>query len=108
MDLLVGLPPTGPMSRPYDAILVVVDRFSKRLFAFPTNSHATSADIAALLERKLVCEYGRGWPLDIRMDNDKLFATAVFKTMLAKQGTRLSFTSNNHSQSNGHRSTAAL
>ena len=29
MDLLVGLPPTGPMSRPYDAILVVVDRFSK-------------------------------------------------------------------------------
>ena len=35
------------------------------------------------------------------MDNDKLFAAAVFKTMLAKQGTRLSFTSNNHSQSNG-------
>eukprot|EP01047_Picozoa_sp_COSAG01_P062226 COSAG01_NODE_7884_length_3008_cov_1.501891_1_plen_144_part_00 len=85
------------MSSPYDAVLVVVDRFSKRLFAFPTNSHSTSADIASLLERKLVCEYGRGWPLDLRMDNDIKFATAVFKTLLARQGTRVSFTSNNHS-----------
>ena len=100
-DFITSLPDTGMMSNPYNAVLVVVDRFSKRVFGYPCSDRSLSTDIATLVEHKLILEQGRGWPLEFRVDGDSLFSAAVFKTLMGRQGVRVTFTSNNHSQGNG-------
>ena len=44
MDLITGLPD----SQGYDAIMVVVDRFTKMIHALPTNGTVSSEGVARL------------------------------------------------------------
>ena len=66
MDFITDLPECGPSCRPYNMVLVMVDCFSDRVFAWPARSTDTSLDTANMILRRLVHEAGRGYPLCIR------------------------------------------
>eukprot|EP01047_Picozoa_sp_COSAG01_P027043 COSAG01_NODE_1769_length_9272_cov_34.805298_5_plen_348_part_00 len=101
MDFITDLCDCGPSCTPYNMVLVLVDSFSDRVFAWPARKTDTSLDISNLILRKLIHEAGRGYPLDIRCDNDSRFARAVMENLLASRGTNLCRTCPNHSLANG-------
>jgi hypothetical protein len=88
MDFITDLCDCGPSCTPYNMVLVLVDCFSDRVFAWPARKTDTSLDISNLILRKLVHEAGRGYPLDIRCDNDTRFARAVMENLLASRDRR--------------------
>ena len=100
MDLCTDLPPAGPISNPYDMVLVICDKFSGRIFAYPTRKTAKAADIAEIIDAKLIHEMGRGVMMDIRCDNDPRFGQKVFGNLMARKGIKISKTSPGHSLSN--------
>ena len=109
MDLMTDLPPAGPYSNPYDMVLVLCDKFSGRIFGFPTRKSARAADIAEIIDAKLIHGLGRGMMLEIRCDNDTRFGQKVFGNLMANHGVQLSKTSPGHSTSNAaERSILAL
>jgi hypothetical protein len=73
LDQIVALPLTG---RRFDAILVVVDRFTKYTHFIPCKTSDTAKTLAALLFQRVLCH--TGLPDDIVSDRDKRFSTGTF------------------------------
>ena len=70
-----------PVSRGFDAILVVVDRFSKMALFIPSTSTCTAVDLADLFMRNVFSKFGV--PQDVVSDRGSKF-TATFWSSLAK------------------------
>ncbi|KAJ0392132.1 hypothetical protein P43SY_010819 [Pythium insidiosum] len=85
MDFIAGLPKT--VNTNYDAILVIVDRLTKRAHFLATTKNATAADTAALF----VAEHVRlhGFPVSIVSDRDPRFLSAFWRAVMNNQGTQL-------------------
>lgn len=58
MDFITDLPPSRREGCVYDAILVIVDRFSKMVLYIPTVKTVTSAELATILIREVVRRFG--------------------------------------------------
>ncbi len=69
MDFITGLPASSRYegSKKEDAILVVVDRFTKSARYYAVTSEITAPQLADLIARKLVLR-GAGFPNSIVMD----------------------------------------
>lgn len=76
MDFITGLPPSKRGDGVYDAILVVVDRYTKMVRYLPSTVECTAADLAELLFQKVFLRYGS--PDGIVSDRGSLFTSSYW------------------------------
>ncbi len=86
-----------PESNGYSNLLLIVDRFSRRLKAIPMKVTSAAATADALLTNWVV---ERGVPGTILSDRGGQFVSAVWKSLQEFMGTRIELTSGNHPQTN--------
>lgn len=82
LDFITGLPPVlGKDGQIYDAILVVVDRFTKIALFIAVSKTMNAAELASILYEHVECRFGS--PEGIVSDRDKLI-TSLFWTELCR------------------------
>ncbi|RDB29278.1 hypothetical protein Hypma_014871 [Hypsizygus marmoreus] len=95
MDFIVNL----PWSDEYNAIFVVVDRFTKYAQFIPTTTGLTAQDFGALFTRHVGCKYGL--PETIITDRDPRWTADFWRAVAAAVGTKMSLSSSHHPQHDG-------
>ena len=85
----------------YSKAMVLVDRFSKRVYieALPTNT--TSAMLADVLVNEVCLKNGIGVIAELVCDRDALLTSAFFKAFVNRLGTKLSMSSARTQWTNG-------
>jgi hypothetical protein len=96
MDLITCLPETAHRK---DAILVVVDYFTKMGHFLPTTTKATAKQVADLFFRE-TCRL-HGLPLKIVSDRDTRFTSEFWQTLMGHWGTELAMSTAFHPQTDG-------
>jgi hypothetical protein len=96
LDFVTHLPIT---STGMDAIMVVVDRFSKQAHFIPTTSKADAATTARLFLTNVYRLHGL--PRSIVSDRDPKFTSRFWKTLFNQLGTKLAMSTANHPQTDG-------
>lgn len=76
MDFITDLPPSTKGGKVYDAILVIMDRYTKMARYIPTRKTITAPELADVIANKLVL-LGAGLPQAIVSDRGSVF-TAKF------------------------------
>ncbi len=101
MDFITKLPKSrDPVTEiTYDAIMVIVDRFTKYLIAVPFKESHTAEQLGHLLLDRLVRDHGV--PITIITDRDKLFMSNYWKTISAAMGTKPKMSTAYHPQMDG-------
>ncbi|MBW0574686.1 hypothetical protein O181_114401 [Austropuccinia psidii MF-1] len=97
MYLVTGLPPGG--DRSYNSWLVIVDRFSKTPIFLPCRKDDTAMDTALLIWNRVVS--WTGIFKNIISDRDPKFTSALWTNLHQLFGTKLSFSTAYHPQTNG-------
>ena len=85
MDFVTELPEVDGNTQ----ILVVVDRFTKKLFTIPLHNTATALEVADLLYINIFREHGL--PLQIISDRDTKFTSKIWKELFNIFGTTLTY-----------------
>ncbi|MBW0491632.1 hypothetical protein O181_031347 [Austropuccinia psidii MF-1] len=94
MDWVTGIPPGG--DRSYNAFLVMVDRISKTSIFLPCHKDDTAMDTALLIWNRVVS--WTGIFTYIIGDRDTKFTSALWKNLHQLFGTKLSFSTAYHPQ----------
>jgi transposase InsO family protein len=92
----------GPLARTkdyYDAVLVVVDKFSKMAHFIPTSMGVTSEKTARLLISHVIRLHGI--PSSIISDRDPRFTAGLWKEVFRALGVKLAMSSSYHPQTDG-------
>ncbi|MBW0585478.1 hypothetical protein O181_125193 [Austropuccinia psidii MF-1] len=97
MDWVTGLPSGGDKS--YNACLVIVDRFSKIAIFLPCHKDGTAMDTALLIWNRVVS--WTGIFTNIISDRDPKFTSALWTNLHQLFGTKLSFSTAYHPQTDG-------
>lgn len=95
MDFVTGL----PVSKGFDAILVVVDLLSKRPKYVPTHTTATAATTATLFFDTVVRNHGL--PQGIVSDRDPKFTSSMWTELMKIMGVELRMTTSYRAQADG-------
>ncbi|MBW0519672.1 hypothetical protein O181_059387 [Austropuccinia psidii MF-1] len=93
----IALPPGG--ERGYNACLVLVDRYRKTPIFLPCHKDYTAFDIAIIIWNKAI-SHNRLFQ-DIISDRDPKFTSALWKNLHNLVGTKLSFSTAYHPQTDG-------
>jgi transposase InsO family protein len=96
MDLITQLPPTRTG---YDAIYVVVDKYSKMIHCIPTTTTVTAPQLASLFFREIVRLHGV--PTSIISDRDPRFTSSFWSELWKRLGTKLAMSTAYHPQTDG-------
>jgi len=96
MDFIVQLPTTH---RGYDAIIVIVDRLSKRAHFCPTHTSVTAPEVAKIFFSTIFKNHGL--PQTIISDRDVKFTSRFWKTLFEQVGTKLALSTAFHPQTDG-------
>lgn len=100
IDFITGFPPSqGADGETYDAILVIVDRFTKMGLFIPTIKTLNAASMASLLYKHVECRFGS--PLGIVSDRDKLFTSEFWKEFTKTRGILRRLSTAFHPQTDG-------
>ncbi|MBW0564000.1 hypothetical protein O181_103715 [Austropuccinia psidii MF-1] len=97
MDWVTALPPGG--DRSYNACLVLVDRYSKTPMFLPCHKDDTAMDTAIMIWNKVISHTGLFQ--NIISDRDPKFTSALWKNLHNLFGTKLSFSTAYHPQTDG-------
>ncbi|MBW0529656.1 hypothetical protein O181_069371 [Austropuccinia psidii MF-1] len=97
MDWVTALPPSGDKS--YNACLVIVDRYRKTPIFLPCHKDDTAMDTALLLWNRVISHTGLF--KNIISDRDPKFLSALWTNLHRLFGTKLSFSTANHPQTDG-------
>ena len=95
LDLITQL----PRSDQFDAILVIVDRFSKMAHFFPTTTTVDAPTLARIFQDGIVRLHG--FPRSIVSDRDPRFLSSFWRELFELAGTTLRFSTANHPQTDG-------
>ncbi|GJP84180.1 hypothetical protein CLOP_g14268 [Closterium sp. NIES-67] len=96
LDFITGLPPT---TSGHDAILVVIDKFSKMGHFIPTHTTARTEETAQLFVRYIISQHGI--PTTLISDRDPKITSKIWKELMSLLGTKLAMSSAYHSQTDG-------
>ncbi|GJP69600.1 hypothetical protein CLOP_g592 [Closterium sp. NIES-67] len=96
LDFITGLPPT---TSSHDAILVVIDKFSKMGHFIPTHTTARTEETAQLFVRHIISQHGI--PTTLISDRDPKFTSKFWKELMSFLGTKLAMSSAYHPQTDG-------
>lgn len=88
-----------PSSNGFDAILVIVDRFTKMAHFIPANSTDNSQKLASQLWSHVFSRHGL--PSDIVSDRGTLFTSNFFKEILHQSGIKSNLSTAYHPQTDG-------
>ncbi|MBW0565252.1 hypothetical protein O181_104967 [Austropuccinia psidii MF-1] len=97
MDWVTALPPGG--DRSYNACLVLVDRYRKAAMFLPCHKDHTAMDTAIMIWNKVISHTGLFQ--NIMSDRDPKFTSALWTNLHNLFGTRLSFSTAYHPQTDG-------
>ncbi|MBW0554795.1 hypothetical protein O181_094510 [Austropuccinia psidii MF-1] len=97
MDWVTALPPGG--DKGYNACLVIVDRYSKTPIFLPCHKEDTAMDTALLVWNRVISHTGLFE--NIISDRDPKFTSALWTNLHMLLGTKLSFSTAYHQQTDG-------
>jgi transposase InsO family protein len=95
MDLITQL----PLADNYDAILVIIDQFTKMGHFIPTNGNITSQGIMKLLFDNVISKHGS--PTDIVTDRATIFTSRYMKTICEGLHIKQNLSTAYHPQTDG-------
>jgi transposase InsO family protein len=95
MDFIVAL----PLSNGYDAISVVIDRFSKQAHFIPAKSTDDAPETSERFVENVVRHHGV--PSEIVSDRDPKFTSRFWKELFKLLGTKLSLSTAAHPETDG-------
>jgi hypothetical protein len=95
MDFIEGLPTSGS----YNALWVVVDKFSKFSHFIPLKHPFTAATVAKLFMDQIYRLHGL--PKVIISDRDRIFTSKLWQLLFKSAGSELRFSSSYHPQTDG-------
>jgi hypothetical protein len=95
MDFMVSLPP----SKGFDAIMVVVDRFSKMAHFIPTKDEAMAQETGRLFFSHIFKHHGL--PKDIVLDRDSKFTSKFWWALWKRMGSELKMNTSFRPQTDG-------
>ncbi|CAI7863423.1 unnamed protein product [Closterium sp. NIES-54] len=96
LDFITSLPPTNAG---HDAILVIIDKFSKMGHFIPTHTTARTEETAQLFLKHIISQHRI--PTTLISDRDPKFTSKFWKELMSLMGTRLAMSSAYHPQSDG-------
>jgi transposase InsO family protein len=101
MDFVTGLPVSrDPVTKvSYDAILIVIDRYTKQVEYIAFRKDYTAVQLAHIMNDRIIRHHGI--PKSIISDRDKLFTSNFWTTLLAAIGTKKKLSTAYHPQTDG-------
>lgn len=99
MDFITGLPEAMFNKTPVDAILVIVDRFSKWCLFLPVSKTITAVELAELFHNEVELRYGP--PEGIVSDRGSLFTSKFWSRLCYISRVRLRLSTAFHPQTDG-------
>jgi hypothetical protein len=99
LDFITGLPESSVQDRRCDAILVIVDRFTKLALFIPTRKSISAADLAQIFYKEVECRFGT--PLGIVSDRDSLLTSEFWKEFCREREIKRRLSTAYHPQTDG-------
>jgi hypothetical protein len=100
MDMITGLPPsTDGVAKPTDAILVIVDRFTKMAKYFPVRKTLDASQLAQILVTRIVKDFGT--PQSIVSDRGSIFTSIFWSSLCYYMKTKRRLSTAYHPQTDG-------
>ena len=99
LDFITGLPPARRMKTVYDAVLVVVDRFSKMVRYIPCTKETDAVELAEVLVQEIFSKFGA--PKSIVSDRGSTFTSMYWGTLCYYLTVKRSVSTAFHPQTDG-------
>lgn len=99
MDFITGLPPIYFNGKDVDAILVIVDRFTKYMMFFPVSVEITAAELAELFHQEVELRFGA--PRGVVSDRGSLFTSSFWSEVCFQSKIKRRLSTAFHPQTDG-------